>query len=74
MPAMSHGPGEHAQLPVVIGSGLTGLSISHSLSSAGIDHLLIGRRPEMSPRLGESLNPDGQSWTLEGEFLARRMR
>lgn len=48
-----------AQIPVVIGSGLTGLSISHSLSRASIDHVLIGRRPDASPRLGESLNLDG---------------
>ena len=48
-----------SQIPVVIGSGLTGLSISHSLSRASIDHVLIGRRPDMSPRLGESLNLDG---------------
>jgi flavin-dependent dehydrogenase len=48
-----------AQLPVVIGSGLTGLSISHELSRASIDHLVIGRRPDMSPRLGESLNLEG---------------
>ena len=45
--------------PVVIGSGLTGLSISHSLSRAGVDHIVIGRRPDSSPRLGESLNLDG---------------
>src|SRR5689334_25053275 len=48
-----------AQLPVIIGSGLTGLSISHYLSRAGIDHVMIGRPPEMSPRLGESLNLEG---------------
>jgi flavin-dependent dehydrogenase len=46
-------------VPVVIGSGLTGLSISHRLSSASIDHVLIGRRPDMSPRLGESMNLEG---------------
>ena len=46
-------------VPAVIGSGLTGLSISHSLSRASIDHVLIGRRPDMSPRLGESLNLEG---------------
>jgi flavin-dependent dehydrogenase len=46
-------------IPVVIGSGLTGLSISHSLSRAAIDHVLIGRRPDMSPRLGESMNLEG---------------
>ena len=46
-------------IPVVVGSGLTGLSISHSLSRASIDHVLIGRRPDMSPRLGESMNLEG---------------
>ena len=46
-------------VPVVIGSGLTGLSISHNLSMASIDHVLIGRRPDMSPRLGESMNLEG---------------
>jgi flavin-dependent dehydrogenase len=46
-------------MPVVIGSGLTGLSISHCLSRASIDHLLIGRQPEKTLRLGESLNLDG---------------
>jgi hypothetical protein len=56
---MSHPAGRDGQLPVVIGSGLTGLSISHYLSSAGMDHLLVGRRPDMSPRLGESLNLEG---------------
>jgi flavin-dependent dehydrogenase len=56
---MSHAAGADAQLPVVIGSGLTGLSISHVLSQARIDHLLVGRRPDLSPRLGESLNLEG---------------
>jgi flavin-dependent dehydrogenase len=46
-------------IPVVIGSGLTGLSISRSLSSASIDHVLLGRRPDTSPRLGESMNLEG---------------
>jgi flavin-dependent dehydrogenase len=46
-------------IPVVIGSGLTGMSISRSLSAASIDHVLIGRRPDMSPRLGESMNLEG---------------
>ena len=46
-------------VPVVIGAGLTGLSISHRLSRASIDHVLIGRRPDDSPRLGESMNLDG---------------
>jgi len=56
---MPHAVAEHARVPVVIGSGLTGLSISHCLSRASVDHLLIGRQPELSPRLGESLNLDG---------------
>jgi flavin-dependent dehydrogenase len=46
-------------IPVVIGAGLTGLSISRSLSSASIDHIVIGRRPDTSPRLGESMNLEG---------------
>lgn len=52
-------------LPIVIGSGLTGLSISHCLSRAAIDHVLIGRRPDMSPRLGESMNLEGTLLLLE---------
>ncbi|MCB0162470.1 MAG: hypothetical protein KDD83_30240, partial [Caldilineaceae bacterium] len=43
-------------IPAVIGSGLSGLLISHALSKAGIDHVLIGGPPSTgSPRLGESL-------------------
>jgi flavin-dependent dehydrogenase len=61
---MAHSVDEQVQLPVVIGSGLTGLSISHYLSRASIDHLVIGRRPDDTPRLGESLN-------LEGTLLLR---
>ncbi|HEX5075030.1 MAG TPA: hypothetical protein VFW03_17565 [Gemmatimonadaceae bacterium] len=56
---MPHSVAEHARVPVVIGSGLTGLSISHCLSRASVDHVLIGTRPEMSPRLGESMNLEG---------------
>ena len=61
---MAHSVDAQVQLPVVIGSGLTGLSISHYLSRASIDHVVIGRPPERSPRLGESLN-------LEGTLLLR---
>lgn len=44
-------------LPVVIGSSMSGLMVSLSLSSAGIDHVLIGGpEPAAVPRLGESLN------------------
>lgn len=50
---------ERARSPVVIGAGLTGLSISHSLSRASIDHVLVGRRPDATPRLGESMNLEG---------------
>jgi flavin-dependent dehydrogenase len=57
-PAMAQTVAE-VRVPVVIGSGLTGLSISHSLSLASVDHVMIGRRPDMSPRLGESLNLEG---------------
>src|SRR3954447_12127179 len=56
---MAHRVGTPVQVPVVIGSGFTGLSISHHLSRASIDHVVIGRRPDMSPRLGESLNLEG---------------
>lgn len=56
---MSQSITERARLPIVIGSGLTGLSISYCLSRAGIDHVLIGQRPDTSPRLGESLNLEG---------------
>ena len=56
---------ENARLPVVIGSGLTGMSISHCLSRAGIDHLLLGRRPDGAPRLGESMNLEGSLLLLE---------
>ena len=56
---MPHAVAAHEGMPVVIGSGLTGLSISHCLSRASIDHVVIGRRPDTSLRLGESLNLDG---------------
>ena len=42
--------------PTIIGSGVSGLLISHALSKAEIDHVLIGDPPSVgSPRLGESL-------------------
>jgi threonine dehydrogenase-like Zn-dependent dehydrogenase len=46
--------------PVVLGAGLTGLAISLALSAAGIKHVLIGDRPTEIPRLGESLNAEGE--------------
>ena len=44
-------------IPVIIGSSLTGLLISMTLSREGINHVLIGGDPpDDVPRLGESLN------------------
>ncbi|HET8646418.1 MAG TPA: hypothetical protein VFO85_13070 [Vicinamibacteria bacterium] len=54
----------------------------------GPDIVQLGMRPDGTPTrwrfteitgdsfrwLGESLQPDGETWTLEGEFRARRMR
>lgn len=54
------------QRPVIVGSGLTGMSISAMLSRAGVDHVLVGGPPGTLPRLGESLN-------LEGTLLLREM-
>lgn len=46
-----------SELPVVIGSAMSGLMVSLSLSAAGIKHVLIGGpEPSPIPRLGESLN------------------
>ncbi len=43
--------------PVIIGSSLNGLLVSHNLSRHNIDHILIGGdRPLVQPRLGESMN------------------
>jgi flavin-dependent dehydrogenase len=55
----------HSAVPVIIGSGLTGLSVSHSLSAAGVEHVLIGGRPGTKPRLGESLNLEGTLFLKE---------
>jgi flavin-dependent dehydrogenase len=52
-------------LPVIVGSGLTGMSISTTLSRAGVDHLLVGGPPGTLPRLGESLNLEGTLLLLE---------
>ena len=48
-----------APQPVILGAGFTGIAISHSLSAAGIPHVLVGDRPNETPRLGESLNAEG---------------
>ena len=50
--------------PVILGSSLTGLLISHSLSEQNISHILIGGDcPRVEPRLGESMN-EGASLNL----------
>ena len=55
---------------------------------SGNDIVQLGTRPDGTPTrwtfteitadsfhwLGEALQPDGKTWKLEGEFLARRMR
>lgn len=48
--------------PVIIGSGLSGMAISDSLTKARIHHTMIGTAPHSLPRLGESIDPAG---TLE---------
>jgi flavin-dependent dehydrogenase len=48
-----------AAAPVILGTGLTGLAISRTLSHAGIRHVLVGAQPADTPRLGESLNAEG---------------
>lgn len=51
--------------PVIIGGGLTGMVISHYLSRAGIEHVLLGASPNSRPRLGESIDPAGSVALLE---------
>ena len=46
---------------VIIGSGVTGMAISKSLSAQEIEHVLIGPPPNDSPKLGESINPEGST-------------
>lgn len=53
------------RLPVILGSGLTGLMISRSLSRKGVPHVLIGGPPGPEARLGESLNLEGTLGVLE---------
>ena len=49
-------------VPVIIGSGLSGMFISDMFSQQGIAHILLGAPPNDLPRLGESIDPAG---TLE---------
>ena len=46
-------------LPVILGGGVTGMAISRALSGTGITHVLVCEPPGDTPRLGESLNPEG---------------
>jgi flavin-dependent dehydrogenase len=57
--------------PVIIGSGLSGLLISRSLSRAKMPHLLLGGPPDSSPRLGESLSLEASVFIFDflSEFL-----
>jgi flavin-dependent dehydrogenase len=48
-----------AQDVVILGGGLTGMSISLRLERSGIPHTLVGGPPGHAPRLGESLNLEG---------------
>lgn len=66
-------------LPVILGTGLTGVAISRSLSAQGIGHVLLGGRPTDMPRLGESLNPEGslelvRQFPGESRFFFRKRR
>jgi flavin-dependent dehydrogenase len=52
-------------IPVIIGSGLSGMVVSNSLAQAAIPHVLIGDPPNDRPRLGESIDPAGTLELLE---------
>ena len=55
-------------LPVIIGTGLSGMAISRVLSDANCQHFLIGSPPNKLPRLGESINFENRRFaqTLSG--------
>ncbi len=59
--------------PVIIGSSMTGLLVSYSLSKQNISHILVGTGvPPEEPRLGESINECAgtEFWRLFGdEFI-----
>lgn len=40
---------------IVVGAGVAGLTASHCLQKAGIDHILLERRPEVAPPEGASI-------------------
>ena len=45
-----------ARVPIILGTGISGLAISRHLSNKNIDHILLGPEPHSFPRLGESLD------------------
>src|SRR5580765_3917092 len=59
--------------PVILGSSLSGLLVSLSLSRAGIEHIVVGsdEPPPAIPRLGESIidTSSPELWRLYGEEL-----
>src|SRR5438093_11149772 len=58
--------------PVILGSSLSGLLVSLSLSREGIEHVLVGGdEPPAIPRLGESVNDTAspELWRLYGREL-----
>ncbi|MGK7926839.1 MAG: NAD(P)/FAD-dependent oxidoreductase [Spirulina sp.] len=59
---------EQESIPVVIGTGITGMAISRTLSEKKIKHFAIGTPPNPDrPKLGESINGEG-SLDLEELF------
>jgi hypothetical protein len=55
-------------LPTILGTGITGLAMSHHLSKAKIKHVLIGEEPSDVQRFGESIDITG-TIELRAEFL-----
>jgi flavin-dependent dehydrogenase len=58
VPKQSFSDGEVPR-PIILGAGISGLAVSRTLSTAGIEHVLVGDPPGETPRLGESLNAEG---------------
>lgn len=46
---------------IIIGSSVSGMAISHSLTQQKINHIMIGPPPNDLPKLGESMNPEGST-------------
>jgi monoamine oxidase len=73
VPADAASPAVRTEAPVVIvGAGLTGLSVAYELKKAGIDSLLLETSPRVGGRIQTVTFPDGA--TAEGhmeEYFAR---